>query len=274
MLSPARPLMRAPSPVVAHGAPFGIALRAALAVERVILQAAEHAWPVDFGGNILALRRAASSAAVDGGLFAALDHAQHVGDQVVLVEAFERGEDPEAIALMREKRRGEGWLDIGAFRGLDAQPALNLGAGLVARLLWRMLGCLCRVYWRQRGGFRRKQTCACCGRCVDWFDGGQRVWHASSSCSRAELSGSQRHMPWPRWTLVRRKAQKDRNQRRLRRKRAGYALRYRVEDDEASYETSLMLCRAAITSDTGDKENPKALVVTGVSLLCSCAESR
>jgi hypothetical protein len=41
-----------------------------------------------------------------------------------------------------------------------------------------------------------------------------------------------------------------------------------------SYETSLMLCRAAITSDTGDKENQKALVVTGVSLLCSCAESR
>ena len=35
-----------------------------------------------------------------------------------------------------------------------------------------------------------------------------------------------------------------------------------------------MLCRAAITSDTGDKENQKALVVTGVSLLCSCAESR
>ena len=53
-----------------------------------------------------------------------------------------------------------------------------------------------------------------------------------------------------------------------------YILRYRVEDDEASYETSLMLCRAAITSDTGDKENQKALVVTGVSLLCSCAESR
>ena len=81
-------------------------------------------------------------------------------------------------------------------------------------------------------------------------------------------------MPWSRWTLVRRKTQKDRNQRRLRRKRTGYALRYRVEDDEASYETSLMLCRAAITSDTGDKENQKALVVTGASLLCSCAESR
>jgi hypothetical protein len=69
------------------------------------------------------------------------------------------------------------------------------------------------------------------------------------------------------------KAQKDRNQGRLRRKRAEYILRYRVEGDEASYETSLMLCSAAITSDTGDKENQKALVVTGVSLLCSCAES-
>jgi hypothetical protein len=69
------------------------------------------------------------------------------------------------------------------------------------------------------------------------------------------------------------KTQKDSNQGRLRRKRAGIALRYRREGGGMSYETSLALCRMAITSDTGDKENQKALMVTGVSLLCSCAKS-
>src|SRR5262249_37944904 len=135
LLSSARPLMRAPSAVVAHGAPFGVALRAALAVKRVVLQAAEHAWTVDFGGHMLPFRRAASRAAVDGGLLAALAHVQHIGDQVVFVEAFERGQYPMAVALMREKRRSEGWLAVGAFRRLEAQPALDFGAGLVARLL-------------------------------------------------------------------------------------------------------------------------------------------
>jgi len=51
-------------------------------------------------------------------------------------------------------------------------------------------------------------------------------------------------------------------------------IHHHLEGGGASYETSLMLCRAAITSDTGDKENQKALMVTGVSLLCSRAKSR
>src|SRR5262249_55530407 len=121
--------MRAPSPVVAHGAALGVALRAALSIEGVVLQAAEHTRAIDLGSDILPPRLIAASAAIDGGLFAALHDAQHVADQVVLVEAFERGQDPVTVTLMREKCRGKGWFDVGALRRVDAQPALDLDAG-------------------------------------------------------------------------------------------------------------------------------------------------
>jgi hypothetical protein len=81
--------MRAPSPVVAHGATLGVTLRAALAIERVILQATEHPRPVDLGGHILPFGHFSSGAAVDSGLLATLHHAHHVADEVILIEAFE-----------------------------------------------------------------------------------------------------------------------------------------------------------------------------------------
>jgi len=73
-------------------------------------------------------------AAVDGGLFAALDDVEHVGDQVLFVETLQRGEHPEAVALVGEERGVERRLGADALGGLRAQPLLYVGVGFIAEL--------------------------------------------------------------------------------------------------------------------------------------------
>ncbi len=59
---------------------------AALAVELVVLQVAQHARPVDLGRHKRGLHLFSRAAQVDRGFLANLHLAQHVGDPVLLVE--------------------------------------------------------------------------------------------------------------------------------------------------------------------------------------------
>jgi hypothetical protein len=141
VFDPGGDLLRAPAfragaalaATVAQRSAALVALGAALAVDGVVAQAAEHPGAIDFRRQQLRARRRATGAAVDGRLLATPGGLDHISDQVALVEVGQCREDPGPIVMPGQEGRVERRLDLGIER-LFAQPALHVGVALVAGL--------------------------------------------------------------------------------------------------------------------------------------------
>ena len=83
---------------VTHKVSILVVLHTALAVDGIILQAAEHTRAVHFRRQVLDSSRGMRSAAVDGCLLAATNDVQYIGNQVFFIEMRERRKNPGTIA--------------------------------------------------------------------------------------------------------------------------------------------------------------------------------
>jgi len=110
---------------------------AAFAVHAVVAEVAELAGAVDFGGEEFDAGRGggAGGAAVDVGLFAAFDEIEDIGDEVLLVERGDGGEEPAGFVAAGAVRGGDRGFDRGGVFGEGggdigfAMGAAAFGAG-------------------------------------------------------------------------------------------------------------------------------------------------
>src|SRR3989440_2531346 len=125
---------------VTHKVSILVVLHTALAVDGIILQAAEHTRAVHFRRQVLDFSRGMRSAAVDGCLLAATNDVQYIGNQVFFIEMRERRKNPGTIATGCKKGGIKFRLATTIFQSLLLQPALHLGMAFIAGLArWFML---------------------------------------------------------------------------------------------------------------------------------------
>ena len=109
-----------------------IQVAAAFAVEPIILQVAEMARAVDFGGQVIDAGGGVAPAQVDRSLFAAFDHAQHIIEPLLLEEIFQRFFQPDRLVARGFIGHLKGFIGLlgnllldGSGRRLGAGPGGN-----------------------------------------------------------------------------------------------------------------------------------------------------